>query len=184
MSASARPGTGFEIGAYKMAKDDTQSIIAEYVPFESILLCGNALIAAKSIFKIGPNEPLRLGRSDDKPPYVWLSGPAGVGPEWLPLVSANVVVRNSLPQGRRLAVIQDVTQPLTVVMVGNTIVVSAVLTPDGKSVSVPNIDLRPIGLNIFGDEASGLNFGGGRFMKNTFHNVAAAFATGFPNTQR
>ena len=158
---------------------DTQ-LPPNYVPYEKIRLCGNVLEGVKFIFRIGPNVPLLVGKGTGKQPLIWLSGQL-LGGSWLQLVAANTAVRPVGPKGQRITVIQDATQPLTIVMIGSVIAVDA-LGLDDRCVDIRNIDFRPIGLNIFGNENQGLRFAGGQFVANTLDNVATAFASNFgPN---
>jgi len=148
---------------------------AEYKPYTTIRLCGNTLKEVGFIFKIADQAPLLIGKGDnDTHPWIWLYGRMGIGGVWMPLVEKNVVVHAQI--GNPYDVIQDARKPVTVVTVGSLILVSAAHI-DSDTVEVPTIDLRPIGLNIFGTSASGLNFGGGRFTSNTMHSVATAFGS-------
>lgn len=150
---------------------------AGYQPYDSVWLCGNQLIGVKVIFQIGTNVPFVVGKGNGKHPLIWLSGPSVAG-SWVEIVSANKVVRSIVPLGQRVAVLQDAVEPLTVVMVGTTVVLNA-LGADGNEARIPNVDFRPIGLNIFGDEDEGLSFGGNRFVKNAFKRIGTAFAANF-----
>lgn len=148
-----------------------------YAPYESIRLCGNTLLGVKVIFRVGPNYPLLVGRGVGEHPQIWLSGPGEMG-SWVQVVAANTAVRPIVGLGQRITVLQDATQPLTVVMIGSVVVVKAVRLDD-RSVEIANVDFRPMGLNVFGNDSEGLNFAGNRFIGNTMSGLEAAFAVNF-----
>jgi hypothetical protein len=151
------------------------------VPYDRVVLCGNTLYNVRSIFLIAGHEPLVIRRDpEDSHPHIWLFQRVGTTTEWVPLVRRNAVVRNFPLPFPQLTVIQDVTQARTVVMLGPSVMVDASYKPESECVEVPFIDLRQIGLNIFGDANSGLFFAGANFAKNTFRGTAVAFAASDP----
>lgn len=144
--------------------------------YSSVLLCGNRLIDVAVIFKIGPNVPLWVGKGGQQRPKIWLSGSTQDG-QWFELIRENTPVRRTAPAGGHVTVIADATQPQTLVMVGNNVLVHAIELGEDE-VEIRSVDLRPCGLNIVGND-SGLMFGGNRFQRNVFRGLQVAFAVDF-----
>lgn len=147
-----------------------------FVPYESLVICSNTLKNVPIIIKIGEHQPIIIGRGADNHPQIWLSAPVGTSSAWISLVSENTVLRPYVLPDKNVLVLQDVKAPETVVMIGNQMVVRAVHDHVNNRATIPLIDLRPIGLNIYGNDHVGLVFGGGIFIGNKFENLAAAFA--------
>ena len=148
----------------------------DYRPYGSVTLCGNTLFEVGAIFKIGAVPPLLVGRGADGHPQIWLLARLSSTDLWRPVVTANVAVVPTLPENRKVTVIMDATQPQTVVMAGNVIVVNAKHNQATDSVEVSVLDLRPLGLNIHGDDHVGLLFANSLFVGNTMSKVGTAFA--------
>jgi hypothetical protein len=147
-----------------------------FVPYESLVICGNILTNVPIIIKIGDHQPIIIGRGADNHPQIWLSAPLGTSSAWISLVGANTALRPYMLPDKKVLVLQDVKTPETVVMVGNQIVVRAAHDAVNNRANIPLVDFRPIGLNIYGDDHVGLVFGDGIFIGNKFANLAAAFA--------
>jgi hypothetical protein len=157
---------------------------AGYGPYDSVTLCGNRLHAVGVLFQIGNRQPLWIGRSaQSKHPQVWLWALLADG-SWVEVVTANGIVRPSVAPGASINVIRDGSSARTIVLAGAVILVDAIGSADGHSLDVPTIDLRPLGLNIFGSTREGLSFGGTRYASNTFVNVETAFGTSTAPTRR
>ena len=149
-----------------------------YIPYETIVLCGNTLTNVGVIFEID-NQPLLLvGRGQDLHPILWVFGLNAINGRLEELVSANALIRAS-SYGQSLMVLRDANLPQTVLMVGGVVAVNAVASADGKSVNISSVDLRPLSLNIFGTDHDGLSVAGSVYVQNRFRNLAAAFATSF-----
>jgi hypothetical protein len=150
---------------------------AGYVRYASVTLCGNRLHAVGVLFQIGDRQPLWIGRSaQSRHPQVWLWALLADG-SWVEVVRASVTTRPSAYAGPSVNIIQDAVNARTVVLAGTVIVVDAIGSADQSSVDIPLLDLRPLGLNIFGNTREGLRFGGTRYASNTFINVETAFGT-------
>jgi hypothetical protein len=72
-------------------------------------------------------------------------------------------------------VIEDIAKPRTIVIVGNTVILNASAGKETDQVDIAAIDLRPLGLKIFGNDHDGLHFGNNIFLSNEMTNVKAAF---------
>jgi hypothetical protein len=147
----------------------------DYRPYSHIKLCGNTFLEVGAIFRIGNFQPFLIGRGPAGHPNVWLFARFSSG-SWHPVVAANVAVMPSLPETRRIAVIVDADRPQTIVTAGSVIVVSAKYDAAADGVDVSALDLRPLGLNIHGDDHIGLLFANSLFVGNTMKGVGTAFA--------
>jgi hypothetical protein len=131
-----------------------------YVPFESINFCSNLLTKPKIIIAADNVAPLIIGVG--KVPAIWLK--AYDGKKWIS------ILENNKP-----------THPLTnSAIVNDTIIVNAgdktLIRANivGGICNVLYLDLRLIGLNIYGD-ANGLNIAGNSFTSNTIEGAAIVF---------
>lgn len=147
-----------------------------YKPYASVNLCGNTLRDVGAIFEIDNVRPILVGRGTGGHPQIWLLARLSSTASWRPVVTCNTAVVSTLSENRKVTVIIDATQPQTVVMVGNVIVVNAKHNGETDSVDISALDLRPLGLNIHGDDNVGLLFANNRFVRNTMSNVRTAFA--------
>jgi len=129
-----------------------------YIPFEEINLCSNKLTNVKLIFIVGNIVPLIIGKGDV--PLIWLK--AFDGRKWISILEMN----KSTHILSRSIVVND----LVTVYAGKSSVIKAKIV-DGIC-KVLLLDLRPLGLNIYGDEKL-LTVGEGEFFNNKFDEVGA-----------
>ncbi len=115
-----------------------------YHPFKEIEIGTNRLVDGEVLFSLSDNVPLLIGVNGS--PRVWLSIPADPkGKTWQTLVRDN----------------KSLNPTVTVKVNGNTVTID---TPDGivlkvrkeneRLVKVQQINLRPFGINIHGNESS------------------------------
>lgn len=149
----------------------------DYSPYETITLCTNTLSRVGAIFQIDDAQPLLVGRGGDGHPLIWLQGRVAPTGPWLTVVKANNPVSFFGPNKRMVNVITDATRPQTLVMVGSVVVVNAMHDRQTGGVDISALDLRPLGLNISGDDHIGLLFGGNLFVGNKLSGAGAAFAS-------
>lgn len=135
-----------------------------YVPFDEINLCSNSLIDVKLIFTAGDVVPLIIGKGDV--PLIWLK--AFDGRRWI-----SVLERNKPMHKLSSSMIINNT---IIVNAGSTNVIKANIIDGVCNVSA--LDLRPLGLNVYGDKKN-LIVGMGEFANNKFKGVGVMI--GFPN---
>ena len=139
----------------------------EYKPFDQLALCGNTLINVPVPFEVDGYIPLLIGRN--QLPKIWLNAPSPKpGLEWTPLVRQN----RSLHKAVRL-----IEQENEIIIKINSIEILRVLKISNNSANVVQMDLRPIGLNIYGDK-SHLVVGTHQLASNTFQNVYVMIGIG------
>lgn len=139
-----------------------------YKPFQNLRLCGNEIIGGANIFGIGEVLPLLIGSGEEA--LVWLQIPiASKSPKNRKFFT---VVEASIPKHQAFKVLSD-GDFLTVSLGGDILVRVKVLSPD--SAEVDKLDLRPVGMNLFGDSHQ-LQVGGMTLSSNTFQNVGTAIA--------
>ena len=139
----------------------------EYKPFDELDLCGNTLINVPVPFEVDGYVPLLIGRNDI--PRVWLNAPppkSGTG--WIPLVRQNRSLHRS---------VKAIEQENVVIIKINAMEILRVIKLSNSSANVVQMDLRPIGLNIHGDE-SHLVVGTHVLVSNTFQNVHVMIGIG------
>ncbi len=139
----------------------------EYKPFDHLILCSNILINVQIPFEVGGNVPLLIGRNEL--PQVWLNAPSQKPRlEWIPIVRQNRSLH------KQVKIIKDGNELFVKI---NTIDVLRVLKISANSANVVQLDLRPIGLNIYGDE-SHLVVGTNQLASNTFQNAYVMIGIG------
>lgn len=145
----------------------TEKLPANFKPYQSINFCSNNIIGGGHIFAMGKVLPLLIGVGAK--PRIWLQAVSAPGSK-----EFTTVVNDS----------RSTHPAVTVTTQGNKVVVSVrgrtVLTAEStgeQSVTVNELDFRPIGLNVFGNSSS-LSLGGMQLGHNTFSGVGVAFGLG------
>jgi hypothetical protein len=145
------------------------SLPKDYLPYDELRLCGNTLINVKIPFLIGDTPLLLIGKNTV--PHVWLSAQISPGSqEWKYIVEDN--------RSRNPAVYvytQDETQTVHV-RLSNAIILKVVAQSTTKAV-IEALDLRPIGLNVYGDDSK-LSLATNTYTGNSMMNSHVAFALG------
>lgn len=140
-----------------------------YRPYKKLIICSNILIDCKFIISIGDKLPILIGAN--KKPLIWLS--AIIDPKkkhYQDLVVASEAIHP-------LVTIEENNNLLNITAQNQLILSIGSEQPD--SATIYKIDLRPIGLNIFGDE-NVLQIGTNKFSSNTFQNVETMIGFGEP----
>ena len=139
----------------------------DYNPFPKIIICGNTLINVEIPFEVEGKIPFLVG--NDGKPKIWLNIPSAQSGMLQPLIRANRSLHKAVN------VKGDGTDKLSVSVNGKNII-NLTKTSDGIP-EVDQLDLRPIGLNIFGNSST-LNIGGHKLSGNTFENVRVMIGIG------
>lgn len=140
----------------------TNKLPEDFVPFAELTVCGNVMRGGKALFCLGDKVPLLVGKNSH--PKLWLSAPRN--PEathWIDLISAG---RTRHP-GIEIIPSRNETD-VSVHFFRQPLLKLQLLSPD--SVNLPFLDLRPIGLKVFGKNDL-LYLGSHVFSKNSFDNV-------------
>jgi hypothetical protein len=143
-------------------KEMKNIIPSEYQPFERLTICSNTLIGAGAIVRIGEFEPLLVGKGL-KLPAIWLRARAN-NKNWIS------VVERSISLSPQIVIINDVDSNTTIVKTKDVIVLKA--QQIDSACIINELDLRPLGLNIFGNEQH-LKVGAGEFTGNTMQGIGA-----------
>lgn len=145
----------------------TEKLPAQYKPYKSINLCSNKIIGGGHIFAMGKNLPLLIGEGNA--PRIWLQAVSAPGSrEFITVVS------DSKSTHPAVSIKRD-GKKISVTIQGRTVI--SVMPTGLHGATVLELDLRPIGLNVFGN-ASSLNLGGMQLSHNTFSDVGVAFGLG------
>lgn len=137
-------------------------IPSEYQPFEKLSICSNVIIGAGAIIKIGEIEPILVGKGL-KLPAIWLRARVNKN-NWIS------VVERSVSKSPQIQIENDIITNTTTIKTNNIIIVKA--QQYHSECIITNLDLRPLGLNIFGDNNL-LKVGNGEFRGNTMQGVGA-----------
>jgi hypothetical protein len=145
----------------------TESLPEQYRPYQNINFCNNQIIGGGHIFAMGKDLPLLIGEGIT--PRIWLQAVSEPGgKEFITVVSDS---KSTHP-----AVSVKLDGKSVIVTVQGRTVISA-KSNGAHAVTVNELDLRPVGLNVFGN-TSGLNLGGMHLSHNTFSDVGVAFGLG------
>lgn len=132
----------------------------DYVPYENVSFCGNTLVNTRFIFEIRGSHPLLVGKGLF--PYVWINAPSKPNQmisEW------ERIVERSTAKFSLVQVNNDfLGKKLSITVNGITMLNISNFTSD--SVIIDEIDLRPIGISMFGS-SSKLEISGNSYMRNT-----------------
>lgn len=135
----------------------------DYTPFEELVICGNAFINGQIPLEMNGHFPFLVGKGLGHDVWVWLSMPATQQmKEWRSLVKKNVSIN-------KLITVDTNTNGTVKILARGQLVILVTRENETKA-NIRNLDLRPIGLRVFGD-ANGLTMGTNSFVGNTFSNV-------------
>ena len=133
-----------------------ENLPATYRPYQQLTLCSNHLIGGGHLIQTGNSLPLLIGMGPT--PQVWLQAPIEPsGKAFAPLVAASVSTHP--------AVSVSTESGALVIYAGGTLVLR-VRQVSPQHAEVDELDLRPIGFNIYGNKTS-LNAGGMHMSGNT-----------------
>lgn len=136
-----------------------------YKPYKQLTVCSNVLIGGGHLVLLGEVLPLLVGSGES--PMVWLQAPTDkTGQNYVSLVAASVASHPAV------SVVSN-REGLTVSVAGVPVI--HIAQADSESAAIDLLDLRPIGLNIYGD-AESLTAGGATFSHNTFNGVGTLLA--------
>ncbi|NOT81421.1 MAG: hypothetical protein HOP01_01660 [Gallionella sp.] len=138
-----------------------------YKPYQQLKVCSNTLIGGGNLIALGEVLPLLVGSGES--PLIWLQAPTDeTGKNYISLVAASVASHHAV------SVVND-KNGLTVSVGGTPLLL--VKQTSAKSAEIKLLDLRPIGLNIYGNETS-LTAGGATFSHNTFNGFGTMMTLG------
>ena len=118
----------------------TDQLPPQYKPYQSITFCSNNLIGGGYIFAMGKVLPLLIGSGET--PRIWLQAVSSPGSK-----DFITVVNDSTPT-HPAAFVKIDGKKVIVSVQGRTVI--ATEATGAQSVVVNELDLRPIGLNVFG----------------------------------
>lgn len=138
-----------------------------YKPYQKLTVCSNVLIGGGHLVVLGEVLPLLVGSGEG--PTIWLQAPTDIsGKSYVPLVTASVASHPAV------AVVSS-RDGLTVSIAGVPAIHAKQTSQDSAVIDL--LDLRPVGLNIYGN-ASSLTAGGTTFSQNTFSGGGTMLAFG------
>lgn len=130
---------------------------SDYVPYETLTVCSNAIKGGGNLVAVGKNLPLLIGKGRDTP-QVWLLALSNAqSNEFVALVEKNISKHAVVKVYKEKGVLN--------VMISGQIILS-VRKDSAVSATVTKLDFRSLGLNMHGDENS-LNVGSNSFSKTS-----------------
>jgi hypothetical protein len=142
-----------------------------YKPARKLTLCGNTLIDVNIPFEVDGGIPLLIGTNGE--PQIWLNArPSSHGKPWPPIIRQNRSMHKA-------AEIRGVgTDNIIINVQGTKVLTLEKHEPD--TLKITELDLRPIGLNIYGDRSK-LVVGTNQLVSNTFENLNVMIGIGRNN---
>lgn len=150
-----------------MEKIDLPKLPEEYFPFEELDICGNQFIRGQVPIRIKGKIPFLIGKGNV--PLIWLNAPVTKdGHNWQEVVVKNESFNKKMDVkiSKNTVSISTKDKTLTVIKVNK-------IFDDLAEITV--LDLRPLGLSIYGDTA-GLHIGTHSFANNIFEGVHTMIA--------
>jgi hypothetical protein len=129
---------------------------SSYQPYEKLTICSNSLIGGGHVVELAGVLPLIIGYGEK--PQVWLQ--AISNPEKMEFVS---VVENSVSKFSTVEV-KEIDGSIIITIQGKQVL--KVRNVSNSEAVVENMDLRPIGLNLYGD-ANNMNIPNGSISGNS-----------------
>jgi len=149
--------------------NDKIKLPEDYKPFEQLVICSNSFINGYIPINISGHIPFLVGKGEY--PEIWLSMPSSKdGTTW------KEVVINNQPVDKNLSIIFSEKDKLINISIGSAILIQVKKTSDERA-EIISIDLRPLGLNIYGD-INGLYVATNLFQNNSFANAHTMMALG------
>jgi hypothetical protein len=143
----------------------------DFEPYEDLTICSNRLINNRHILELENGvHPIIIGKGRE--PNIWLAAPVDQARSaWRFVIERSVSLHPAFSIESRISS----SKPIFV-RAGKTIVIR-ISSFSENAVVIDEIDLRPIGLNIFGT-TSVLQVGGAKMVGNSFANMGVAIGIG------
>jgi len=139
-----------------------------YRPFRVLNLCSNILRDVPIPIQVNGYPAFLAGRG--KHPLLWLAAPVRINDQ-----ERTFIVRENVSINAAVQVVVNRRKAETAIVIGSVRVL--VVRVVGDSGVIEQIDLRPVGLDVWGDK-SALHIGGGTFSDNTVSGATVAFVLG------
>lgn len=142
----------------------SKNLPSNYEPYKILDFCSNKIIGVNHILEIGGVLPLLIGVG--KVPRVWLQGVSEPNQHAFTTIVAD---SKSIHPAAKVLIKGDV-----IVVSLKDVTILKVEAKNSQQAKVSKIDLRPLGLNVFGDQEK-LNMGNMQFCNSIFSEVEVAF---------
>ncbi|TCD22308.1 hypothetical protein E0D86_06505 [Pseudomonas sp. IC_126] len=145
----------------------SEKIPSGYTPYHSINFCSNEIVGGGHIFAMGKVVPLLIGTGPK--PKIWLQAITSPSDK-----SFITIVDESIAKHPSVRVTEQDGKVIVIIHGKTVLAVEAIST---QKAIVSELDLRPIGLNVYGNSLT-LHLGGMQLSNNTFSGVGTAFGLG------
>lgn len=147
----------------------TNNLPVGYKPYSTIKVCSNTLEGGGHLIVVGDVLPLLIGMGPK--PLIWLQALVNPKPtkkqeKFLTIVDASIATHP-------LVRVSEKGDEITVAAGGKIVLRVSAVHPE--LVEVRELDLRPLGLNVYGDESK-LIAGGVQFSTSKFSGVGTLIA--------
>ena len=140
-----------------------------YKSLDSLTICSNKVIGGGFPFSLGEGLPLIVGAGKD--PMVWIQ--AVDDPKSKALI---LVVDENISTVKEISVTKPEQGVIEIYFKGTTRILRVKQLGE-KTAVISSLDLRPLGLNIVGNQ-DGLSIGSSSFSRNTFQGASVFIGLG------
>jgi hypothetical protein len=143
------------------------SLPSGYIAYPKLTLCSNTMIGGGHLLEVRGKLPILIGKGPV--PQIWLQVPTNQNAtEFAVIVTASVSTHPAI-------VVSESESAVTVTAAGQQVL--RIYSPSPDEAVVDQLDLRPLGYNVFGDSKE-LNAGGMRLSRNTATGAQVLIALG------
>jgi hypothetical protein len=143
----------------------TDNLPVGYTPYETITVCSNKITGGGNLVTMGNVIPLLIGKGAK--PVIWLQAVSNpTTKQFLTVVDASIA--------RHPAIRVSEENGKIIVTAAGKVVIAVKAISDGIA-EVLELDLRPLGLNLYGDKTK-LVAGGTHLSRSTFSGVGTVIS--------
>ena len=143
------------------------NIPEKFKPYSSLKICSNTLLNGGHLASVGENLPLVIGKGET--PLIWVEALNDIENQiFIPIVEESI---SKFPN----VVVSKSASVLSISVQGQQILSIRVI--DDNSAEVEFLDLRPIGLNLYGNKEV-LNIGTNKFAGNSMSGASVLIGLG------
>lgn len=129
-----------------------------------MFICSLTIYKYKVLFRINHLIPLLIGSGSD--PSIWINTTKNIESD-----SIEKCIENNKILHQGFSIIREDN----IIIKAEKYTVLTITETNQRHITISQIDFRPIGINLYGDE-SGLTFGGSHFSNLTISDVETIFA--------
>lgn len=141
-----------------------KNIPKNYKPYLHLTLCSNKISNYTNLFVINDNIPLLIGCGDK--PMIWIQGAVKN--------KSALFIDSTISKSNQIKIIEEdgvitITFSFKKNYQTSNVILLKIKQIKEDEATVSQLDLRPIGLNIYGNDSDGLTAGNAKLFRNMFN---------------